>query len=149
LIELTEDIWTHAREDTFIVVPTNGFVKSNGDAVMGRGLAYQASKKFPTLQHELGSMLKEHGNYVYTFPTYGIVTFPVKDVWWNKATLELIDKSCQELSHIIEFSSKRFFIPRVGCGNGQLSWNDVKPILWKWFETYSDKVILCDNRSGD
>lgn len=57
--EVKGDIWKVAAENhDWIVIPTNGFVKVNGKAVMGRGLAYQAMEKYPELPAELGGRIK-------------------------------------------------------------------------------------------
>ena len=47
--EITGDIWDYHKQGHWIVITTNGTVKSNGEAVMGRGIALQARAKF--IQH--------------------------------------------------------------------------------------------------
>lgn len=111
------------------MIPTNGFVKANGECVMGRGLAYQASKRYPALAMELGGLIKKHGNHVHAIGT-NMFSFPVKRVWWEKAVEGLITESMIELRDLADIMpNARFYLPRVGCGNGQLKWEDVKPIL--------------------
>lgn len=65
-----------------ICITTNGFVKSDGKCVMGRGCAAQAKKMFPTIDMMLGSHIKSKGNVpgVIGASPYGwsIVSFPVK-----------------------------------------------------------------------
>lgn len=77
-------------EDTTIPCPdaicitTNGWVKKNGAAVMGRGCALQAVEKWPDMPFILGRKLRSDGNSVHELlrtpegPT--IVSFPVKPV---------------------------------------------------------------------
>jgi len=67
-----------------ICITTNGFVKKNGDAVMGRGCAKRAAELMPGLPGILGSHLNNHavGNRVLAHGPWNgmcIVTFPVKD----------------------------------------------------------------------
>ena len=57
-----------------------------------------------------------------------IIAFPVKHHWAQKADLELIRKSAEQLVEISQYC-ERVLIPRPGCGNGQLNWEEVKPIL--------------------
>jgi hypothetical protein len=146
--EIKGDIWVQYKKGSWIVIPTNGFVKKNGEAVMGRGLAFQTKRRFFKLPEELGKRLKEYGNVVFTFHNYRIITFPVKDTWWEKAYLKLVEKSASALKEIFKYNFMDIptpvFLPRVGCGNGKLDWNDVKPILEKYLDS---RFIVCDWRS--
>ena len=131
--EIKGNIWDFWEKGHWIVIPTNGSVKKNGEAVMGRGLALQAKEKIPELSKELGERLKEYGNFVFVFSKFRIITFPVKHFWFEKADSGFIEKSCLELKEIFRYNLSRIplplYLPRVGCGNGKLNWEDVKPIL--------------------
>lgn len=139
------DIWSFWEQGYYIVIPTNGFVKKNGEAVMGRGLALQTKERFPEFPRVLGERLKVYGNMVFVFADYKLITFPVKRVWLEKASLNLIEESCNALSAIFRYNlcSLRtpVYLPKVGCGNGGLNWEDVKPILEKALD---DRFILCE-----
>lgn len=143
--EIQNDIWSFWEKGFWIVIPTNGFVKKNGECVMGRGLALQAKERFPELPSKLGDRIKEYGNVVFTFSDYHIITFPVKTVWWNIASLELIKYSCLSLREIFKYNLSGIplplYLPRVGCGNGKLDWKDVKPILERILD---ERFIVCD-----
>lgn len=64
--ELIGNLWDFHRAESncFIVIPTNGVLKANGDAVMGAGLAKQAAQQFPTLPKLLGQAIHDTGNAV-------------------------------------------------------------------------------------
>jgi hypothetical protein len=61
---------------------TNGFVKKNGEAVMGRGIAKEVATHFPRIPRCLGDSIKYHGNHVQILRSGGIptqfISFPVK-----------------------------------------------------------------------
>jgi hypothetical protein len=76
--EVLNDIWKLHKLGFWIVIPTNGFIRNDGTCVMGRGLALQASIKFPNMPKELGNMLQQYGNLIFAFPEYRLFTFPVK-----------------------------------------------------------------------
>lgn len=120
------DLWTYPADVR--IITTNGSIRGDGCAVMGRGCAFEASQRYVMLQRELGVMLKKYGNHVASFPIYNIITFPVKHEWHEQADLALIKRSVDELKRFIQ-AGKRFVMPRAGCGNGRLQWEDVKPIL--------------------
>lgn len=68
-----------------ICITTNGVVKPNGDAVMGKGLAEQAAKRWPSMPKTLGAKIQFNGHCVlvigpkFSFDVpYAIVSFPTK-----------------------------------------------------------------------
>jgi len=133
--EIQGNIWNFHKQGYWIVITTNGIVKSNGEAVMGRGVALQAKQKFPTLPSSLGYYINLNGNVVQHIPGFSIIAFPVKYKWSEKASLELIESSCQGLVRLISIIGVReVYIVRPGCGNGGLDWEDVKPILEKYLD---------------
>lgn len=74
------NIWDMLDEGA-IGIPTNGFIKRNGDGVMGAGLAKEAMSRFPGISYELGSHLKKNGNTVGWLLTQPqILAIPVKPV---------------------------------------------------------------------
>lgn len=127
-----------------LVITTNGFVKNNGEAVMGRGCARQAAQRWPDMPSRLGQGLKANGNIVMI--TWGgtggvpreydaVVTFPVKHNWWEKADLELIRDSAERLRNSADAMGwKDIFVPLPGCGNGGLKWEQVRPVLEPHFD---------------
>ena len=112
-------------------ITTNGFVKKDGSCVMGRGCAREAAARFPNLPFDFGRKIRSEGNHVFCFPEYRLITFPVKHNWWEAADLDLIERSARELLKIIEVKKikEAIYLPRPGCGNGKLKWEDVKEIL--------------------
>jgi O-acetyl-ADP-ribose deacetylase (regulator of RNase III) len=59
-----------------------------------------------------------------------IINFPTKTDWKYKSKIEYIEKGLQELQKvIIEYSIKSIALPPLGCGNGGLDWQAVKPLL--------------------
>lgn len=128
--EIVGDLWDFYGKSGFIVcITTNGFVKKNGEAVMGRGCAKEAKLRFPGIARLLGESIKKGGNHI-TPLRVGLLSFPVKKGWWEDADLELIKRSAYELKNLAVVDSiTRFILPRPGCGNGNLKWEEVKPLL--------------------
>jgi len=75
------NIWDFHRVGYWVIIPTNGNIKKNGEAVMGKGLALEAKKKFPRLPKQLAERLESYGDSVHIFAEYRIVTFPTKKNW--------------------------------------------------------------------
>lgn len=154
MIELEGDIWkdweSEVGEESFVwrVVPVNGSRNERGQAVMGRGIAKQAQMRFPTLRTELGMAIRQGGNQLRYDGKKGLILFPVKHHWDQRADIQLIRKSCQELVEMFDQVHPRdaaswvVLMPRVGCGNGGLRWEDVEPILYRELGPIQDQIIL-------
>lgn len=137
------DIWSFHGEGRYIAVTTNGSVRRDGCAVMGRGLAFQAARRFPYLARLLGERLRLSGNNVYIFESERIITFPVKHEWHMKADLELISKSARQLAELIKIHPEiaPVYMTKPGCGNGRRTWDEVRPIIEP---VLADKVVITD-----
>lgn len=124
MIEVYGDLWEFKAEAR--VITTNGTIKNNGDAVMGRGCAAELKSKLPGVAAELGMYLAQHGNHVYwlgMLEDTDLFSFPVKHEWNEQAQLSLIDRSTDELVTIITALHANIVVmPRPGCGNGGLEW---------------------------
>ena len=129
--EASGDLWKIGANADAIVITTNGTVKKNGEAVMGRGCAQEAAVRFPDLPKFLGKRLVVFNDVkVFSFGNWTLVTYPVKHEWWQKADMGLIAKSALELVFFAEKHEwENVVMPRPGCGNGGLSWWAVRPIL--------------------
>lgn len=121
------NIWTYPAN--IFCIPTNGFRKRDGSGVMGAGTAKQARDRYRLLDLEtiLGRELRDKGNHV-TYLMPWLLTFPVKDRWSEPACLYLIKRSAEELRDIQD-PNLVYVLPKPGCGNGQLKWEDVRPII--------------------
>lgn len=137
-------------------ITTNGFIKLNGHAVLGRGCALTAAQLFPNLPYVLGKFLSTRGNHVHELLRANgtvLCSFPVKAEsaicngfntvshgkyrvgervpgFHLKADLELIARSANELLALADFRGwNNIALPRAGCGAGELDWETVKPVL--------------------
>ncbi len=131
MIEIYGNLWD---QDGPKVITTNGSVNSKGRAVMGAGVAVQAKNKYPTIDYVLGLRLQDRGNNVHVLfvNMETIFTFPVKHHWYEKADPLLIAKSASQLLSKVNLyagDKRKIYMPRPGCGNGGLTWDEVKPLL--------------------
>ena len=77
--ELKGNLWE--MECDAVCISTNGFIKNNGECVMGRGCAKEAAEFFPEIPKLLGDRIKKYGNVVQTirhFEGVAILSYPVK-----------------------------------------------------------------------
>lgn len=141
-----------------LVVTTNGYVKTTGECVMGRGCAKQAAKIDPEIPRLLGTQIRKHGNNVNIICERNgvtLVSYPVKPSsvvydgtnvvrhirqklkrgqsiggWAAVANKELIERSASQLVKLAnERAWNNIILPRPGCGAGELDWADIGKML--------------------
>lgn len=151
MLEKVCDLWNEPADAKCIT--TNGYIKTNGALVMGAGVAGQAQERYPMLPKHWGSWIQKSGNHVrdvriadFNNPQYEdetLIAFPVKHNWFEKAEITLIARSAKELMELIDDRGwKKILLPRPGCGNGQLKWEDVKAVIEPILD---DRVVVIDN----
>lgn len=134
MIEVKGNIWEYKA--TVICITTNEIVKKDGSLVMGRGVAKQCLDRNPGVEFEFGSLITENGSKFQVLKTIDslslrlLAMFPVKQHWNQPAKLTIIQRSAQELGLIASQAQNAIFVlPRPGCGNGGLNWDEVKPVI--------------------
>ena len=126
MLEAVGNLWKFPA--LWRVITTNGTIKKNSEAVLGRGCAYEAKCRYPGLPAMLGRDLENGGNHVRRYWPWKLIVFPVKYNWFDSADLDLIQRSVAEFERQINAGST-YVMPRPGCGNGNLKWDDVRPLL--------------------
>jgi hypothetical protein len=137
--EVIGDLWTYPADVR--VITTNGTIKKNGECVMGRGCAAEAKSRSQTLPFLLGEKIKRVGNVPHILgsivPTNDpdaieplLVSFPTKHNWYEKSDIKLIEVSAKILAGFADlYNWKVVVMPRPGCGNGWLQWENVRKVL--------------------
>ena len=109
----------------------------NTVGVMGKGIALQFRQAFPK-NYEIYRRACQRGDVKPGFmlvtptgrfenPTF-IINFPTKRHWKGRSRLEDIDAGLTDLVRVIkENGIHSIAIPPLGCGNGGLDWNVVRP----------------------
>ena len=155
-----------------LCVTTNGYVNKQGKCVMGRGIAKQIADTYPDVPTILGNLIKYKGNRVYILKAIDstiLLSFPVKPITGNikdvvphlrhyyksgtipgfavKAQLSIIEESFKQLVKLVEiYKLNRVTLPLVGCGAGELSLKDVKPLFDKYLDS---RFIICSFKESD
>ena len=131
--EITGDLWRYYGMRNYVVcITTNCNVKIGGRAVMGKGVALQARQRIPNIDKELGYWIQHRGSELRFLDGGRVLAFPTKYNWWDKSDLELIRYSASNLSAIANdpaHAGTIYILPRPGCANGGLKWEDVKPVI--------------------
>jgi O-acetyl-ADP-ribose deacetylase (regulator of RNase III) len=116
--------------------------------VMGKGIALQFKNKWPGNFDAYQSACKagkvRPGKMMvfdagaYAQPHF-IINFPTKDHWRGNSNLAFIQDGLQDLvAQVRALDIRSIAIPPLGCGNGGLDWQDVKPLIEAAFATLAD-----------
>jgi len=153
---MIEKLWT--RND-LLIFTSNGVVRKDGRLVMGKGIAKVVRDNFRPLKNSFkvhridslfGRLVEKYGNRPFIVPTDScfyllenkpqyVMSFPTKDHWKDKSSLELIRKSRElavleiekwlECDLFFKEDVKRVLCPLWGTENGGLSVEDVREEL--------------------
>lgn len=136
ILKTNIDIFYLPKTTEAVCITTNGITDRNGNAVMGKGIALQAKNLFHC-EAMLGSYLKQYGNRCFNLGKYKrdneiftLFSFPTKHHWKEDSDVTLICKSAEQLVEMCnKFNITKCYLPPVGCGAGNLKWNNVEPWL--------------------
>ncbi len=122
--------------------------------VMGKGIALQFKQAFPdnfrqyeracrAQQVRPGSMFIVRTGDLYSPNPKYIINFPTKVHWRSQSRLEDIQSGLEALvQDVRELQIKSIAIPPLGCGNGGLDWEQVRPLIEGAFANLPNVQVL-------
>ena len=120
----------------------------NTVGIMGKGVALAFKKRYPDMFRDYVKRC-DRGEvrlgepYVYPASNHLIVNFPTKQHWRSVSRLSDIEAGLDYLErHYKEWQIKSMAVPPLGCGNGQLEWRVVGPVLLRHLERLDIPVEL-------
>ncbi len=123
----------------------------NEVGVMGKGIALMFKERFPentrlyteasrAEQVRIGRMLVTPTGEL--FPKW-IINFPTKKHWRNPSRLEWVEQGLLDLVRVVkELGIHSVAVPPLGCGNGGLAWDQVRPLIEKAASELPDVDML-------
>lgn len=107
--------------------------------VMGKGIALGFKKQYPPMFADYVTRCKKKQvklgePYFYQVnQNRSIVNFPTKGHWQNSSKLEDVESGLQFLAaNAKAWGITSMAVPPLGCGNGGLDWEDVRPLINKY-----------------
>jgi O-acetyl-ADP-ribose deacetylase (regulator of RNase III) len=111
----------------------------NTVGVLGKGIALQFKNNFPENTKAYLQAVKDGSLQLGTVqvvpvntigPVQYIINFPTKGHWRYPSRLEWIKNGLADLrAKIIQNHIQSIALPPLGCGNGGLNWQEVKPLI--------------------
>jgi len=123
----------------------------NTVGVMGKGIALAFKKAFPknyqiyrkacdNKEFDVGDLLITHTGQLT--PKF-IINFPTKQHWRGRSQIKFIEIGLKKLAEDIQNNQiKSIAIPPLGCGNGGLKWEIVKPLILKELEELANEIDI-------
>ncbi len=132
------DIWDwHPRVP--VVIPVGAGLNKRGEAIMQRGLPRQARDRYPHLPQFLGRRIIDQGSRVEMLP-HNLIALPVEIDPFEVARPDLIRTSLQQLVVLANAQGwKEIALPRLGCGGGMLTWEEIRPFM---SQVLDDRFVL-------
>ncbi len=120
----------------------------NTVGVMGKGIALAFKNRYPKMfevyreacekkKFQMGKLMLCHA------PDHLILLFPTKENWRNPSKLEYIEKGLDRfVKNYAEKNISSIAFPKLGCGNGELDWENVKPLMEKYLKPLPIDVYI-------
>lgn len=132
------DMWTAYEPADLFLITANSTIRQGGALVLGRGIALQARKRFPSIERVLGKEIRQRfgilGAYYLLvsprWPAAKLGLFQVKRHYSQPASLELIRRSTAALRDwCANHPDARAHLNFPGTGYGGLSRESVLPLI--------------------
>ena len=107
----------------------------NTVGVMGKGIAKEFKSIYPEMFTEY-QQLCERGMldigdlWVYKSSNKWVLNFPTKRHWRSPSKLEYLEAGMKKFAQVYqEARITSISFPQLGCGNGELDWTEVQPLM--------------------
>lgn len=107
--------------------------------IMGKGIALEFKNRFPEMYKDYLERCKRGEvklglPYLYrTLLPPQVINFPTKDHWKSVSKVSDIERGLKYLlAHYKQWGVESLAIPPLGCGNGQLEWRVVGPLIYRF-----------------
>ena len=112
--------------------------------VMGKGIALEFKIRFPKLFEDYKvrcekELVKPGHPYLWEDDKVQVLNFPTKRHWKDESLIQDVEKGLKYLStNFSKMGIQSIAMPALGCGNGGLSWEEVRPLFEKYLAPIPD-----------
>lgn len=120
----------------------------NTVGVMGKGIAAEFKRRYPEMYEAYRGFCEQRLLAVgklqlYRSPNKWVLNFPTKEDWRRPSKLEWIELGLKKfVSTYTDQGITSIAFPMLGCGNGQLQWDDVRPVMERYLKPLTIPVFV-------
>ena len=114
----------------------------------GKGLAHTFRTRDPELYERYRAVCEQgllnNGSLMLFYEDdYWVLLFPAKENWRRPSKLEYIEAGLKKfVQTYAEKGITSIAFPRLGCGNGELEWSDVKQLMEKYLKNLPIPIYI-------
>ncbi len=127
----------------------------NTVGVMGKGIALEFKKRYPDMFDKYKTACEKKKLKIGTLmlcyeADHWTLLFPTKEHWRNPSRIEYIEQGLMKFCNsYAEYGITSIAFPKLGCGNGELDWNNVKPLMEAYLKSLPIDVYIYTNTLKD
>ena len=122
----------------------------NTVGVMGKGLASAFKSKYPDM-FKVYKKLCDEGRldigqlWLWKAADQWVLNFPTKKHWRQQSKLTYVEAGLEKfVAQFEQRGMQEIAFPRLGCGNGGLDWDDVRPLMERYLSPLPIPVFIHD-----
>jgi O-acetyl-ADP-ribose deacetylase (regulator of RNase III) len=146
LVYLESDLFTSPAQTLVNTVNTEG--------VMGKGVAKTFKQKYPEMFAEYKRLCDRKELRIGTLmlwrgADHWILNFPTKTTWRLPSRLSYVEEGLKKFVDTHEdLGITSISFPPLGCGNGNLDWKNVKPLMERYLRDLSIPIYVHELHVG-
>ena len=118
--------------------------------VMGKGIARAFKDRYPAMfapyKRICDDQLLEPGKlWLWQGPDHSVLNFPTKVHWRDPSKIEWVELGLEKF--VASYESRgitSISFPRLGCGNGGLDWEEVRPLMERYLAPLPIDIFIHD-----
>lgn len=120
--------------------------------VMGKGIALEFKERYPDMYKAYKKLCDNHSLdvgklHLWRAVDHWVLNFPTKTTWRQPSKLDYVESGLEAFRRSYKqmgISSVSF--PPLGCGNGNLDWGDVRPLMEHYLNSLDIPVYVHDKQ---
>lgn len=127
----------------------------NTVGVMGKGIAKEFKARHPSMFREYKKLCDDRVLQIGTLhlwrgPSRWVLNFPTKTTWKLPSRLSYIESGLQTFAqNYKQMGVRSISFPPLGCGNGNLDWNEVRPLMLQYLWDLDIAIYIHDKQVGE
>lgn len=120
----------------------------NTVGVMGKGIALEFKQRYPDMFCMYKDLcdeerLKIGSLFLWKKSEKWVLLFPTKKHWKQPSELEYIEQGLIKFANNWDsLGADSIAFPRLGCGNGNLDWEEVRPLMEKYLKSIPMQIYI-------